>query len=168
MGLDMFLTRNLYTIGPSAFKIQPTTEANIDTKLFNQALKPTGDSFSSGPTVSVNAIYWRKANAIHNWFVENVQDGNDDCGEYDVSIENLEELRNICKDVITKHDDDYSTAQLPPAEGFFFGGTDIDKYYYDSIRDTLNILNKELQLNHDITADPNCKMYIDYSYHASW
>ena len=23
--------------------------------------------------------YWRKANAIHKWFVDNVQDGNDDC-----------------------------------------------------------------------------------------
>ena len=23
--------------------------------------------------------YWRKANQIHNWFVENVQDGEDDC-----------------------------------------------------------------------------------------
>jgi hypothetical protein len=22
--------------------------------------------------------YWRKANAIHRWFVEHVQDGNDD------------------------------------------------------------------------------------------
>lgn len=23
--------------------------------------------------------YWRKANAIHGWFVDNVQKGNDDC-----------------------------------------------------------------------------------------
>ena len=24
--------------------------------------------------------YWRKANAIHGWFVRNVQNGKDDCG----------------------------------------------------------------------------------------
>ena len=24
---------------------------------------------------------WRKANAIHKWFVDNVQDGVDDCGD---------------------------------------------------------------------------------------
>ena len=24
-------------------------------------------------------MYWRKANYIHNWFVENIQNGSDDC-----------------------------------------------------------------------------------------
>lgn len=41
--------------------------------------------------------YWRKANAIHKWFVDNVQDGEDDCGYYEVNKEQLEELLNICK-----------------------------------------------------------------------
>ena len=44
--------------------------------------------------------YWRKANAIHNWFVENVQNGNDDCGVYSVSKEQLEDLLGICDRVI--------------------------------------------------------------------
>ena len=42
-------------------------------------------------------IYWRKANAIHKWFVENVQEGVDDCGEYEVTVEQLTELRDLCK-----------------------------------------------------------------------
>ena len=41
--------------------------------------------------------YWRKANAIHKWFVDNVQDGEDDCDYYEVNKEQLEELLNICK-----------------------------------------------------------------------
>ena len=44
--------------------------------------------------------YWRKANQIHNWFVNNVQGGEDDCGTYIVSKEQLEELLDICKTII--------------------------------------------------------------------
>lgn len=40
--------------------------------------------------------YWRKANAIHNFFVENVQDGNDDCGTYDVPKSVIEDLAERC------------------------------------------------------------------------
>jgi len=32
--------------------------------------------------VIFEAMYWRKANAIHRWFVENVQGGQDDCKPY--------------------------------------------------------------------------------------
>lgn len=45
--------------------------------------------------------YWRKANAIHNWFVENVQDGIDDCDYHnEVTEENLIELKDLCHEVI--------------------------------------------------------------------
>ena len=44
--------------------------------------------------------YWRKANQIHNWFVHNVQGGEDDCGNYEVSQSKLIELREICQKVI--------------------------------------------------------------------
>lgn len=40
--------------------------------------------------------YWRKANAIHNFFVENVQDGNDDCSDYDVPKSAIEDLAERC------------------------------------------------------------------------
>lgn len=43
---------------------------------------------------------WRKANAIHGWFVRNVQNGEDDCGSYGVSVEELVELRETCLKVI--------------------------------------------------------------------
>ena len=43
---------------------------------------------------------WRKANQVHRWFVENVQDGNDDCDCYQVSEEQLQELLDTCKTVI--------------------------------------------------------------------
>ena len=45
--------------------------------------------------------YWRKANAIHQWFVDNVQDGEDDCDYHrEVTEEDLIALRDLCVDVI--------------------------------------------------------------------
>jgi len=39
---------------------------------------------------------WRKANAIHDWFVQNVQDGEDNCKEFDVELSQLQELYDAC------------------------------------------------------------------------
>lgn len=44
--------------------------------------------------------YWRKANQIHRWFVENVQGGDDDCREYYVSREQLKELLTTVRTVL--------------------------------------------------------------------
>lgn len=45
--------------------------------------------------------YWRKANEIHNWFVENVQEGIDDCCYHnEVTKEVLEELLDVCNKVL--------------------------------------------------------------------
>ena len=45
--------------------------------------------------------YWRKANAIHRWFVDHVQDGEDDCDWHrEVTQSDLEELRDVCKEVL--------------------------------------------------------------------
>lgn len=46
--------------------------------------------------------YWRKANAIHAWFVDNVQNGEDDCEPHEVSKEQLMKLYLICKTIITE------------------------------------------------------------------
>jgi hypothetical protein len=51
-------------------------------------------------TVEEEVMYWRKANHIHNWFVEHVQDGVDDQRSYYVSWEQLEHLLDDCKKVI--------------------------------------------------------------------
>ncbi len=45
-------------------------------------------------------ITWRKSNQIHRWFVENVQDGNDDCHSYYVSSDQLKQLLGTCRKVL--------------------------------------------------------------------
>jgi len=90
--------------------------------------------------IIVEAMYWRKANAIHKWFVDNVQEGEDNCEEYWVSREQLAELRDLVKDALDRRDSD----QLPPQAGFFFGSSDVDDWYWDDLQSTADGLDKVL------------------------
>lgn len=118
--------------------------------------------------------YWRKANAIHNWFVENIQNGVDDCGTYEVTKEKLEELLHTCtvvkchsklvdgkikngqmfngeiwEDIIEdgKYIEDPSVAMelLPTTSGFFFGETDYNEWYLNGIIYTIDALRSILR-----------------------
>ena len=104
--------------------------------------------------------YWRKFNALHQWFVDNVQKGVDDCGEYYVPIEKIEELIDVLKEVR----DNPSTADetLPTQAGFFFGNTDYDEYYYQEVNETIELLERLLQ------EDDENEALIDYYYSSSW
>ena len=122
--------------------------------------------------------YWRKANAIHKWFVDNVQDGVDNCAEYYVSDEQLRELLARCEKVTAASKlvpakiqngtmysngksepimeegfiiEDPTIAQmlLPTQSGFFFGGTDYTQYYLQDIMDTKDILTEVLKEPHE-------------------
>jgi len=124
-------------------------------------------------TIFETVADWRKANHIHNWFVENVQEGVDDCGTYEVTKEQLEELLDICKRVLAasklikgkikngqtlkdgewqdvyedgEYIEDNTVAQelLPTASGFFFGSTEYDQWYYSDIKDTIEIIENVL------------------------
>jgi hypothetical protein len=89
------------------------------------------------------AGYWRKANAIHKWFVDNCQDGVDDCRDAYVGFNNLQALLDLCRIVII----DKSKAEqlLPSTSGFFFGNTEYDEWYYNDIQNTIEILEKALE-----------------------
>jgi hypothetical protein len=108
----------------------------------------------TGVSVEVNVAYWRKNNAVHKWFVDNLNNGEDDCQEYYVSRGHLQELRNLCKQAINTKDANL----LPTASGFFFGSTDTDEYYWDKIKDTVKKLDRVLSL------PENLRFY----YQASW
>ena len=103
--------------------------------------------------VGENVGYWRKANQIHNWMVNNIQAGIDDCGTYEVTKENIKKLLNICRNIKALSiledgkiiiNQDIAETLLPTTHGFFFGGTDYDEYYMQDIEDTIKILEKVL------------------------
>ena len=73
-----------------------------------------------------------------------MQDGEDDCQYHnEVSKEDLEELLDICQQVL----DDHSLADelLPTQGGFFFGDTEYDEYYFEDIKDTIDIIKNVLE-----------------------
>ena len=117
--------------------------------------------------------YWRKANAIHRWFIENCADGVDDCSPIEVTAEDIERLVTVCKDVVkhcavipTTEDGDisicnveYANNLLPTGGGFFFGSTEYDDYYISQIQRTAEVL-EDILLNRDEEDT--------YIYQASW
>ena len=92
-----------------------------------------------------SVMYWRKANQIHKWFVENVQDGVDDCGIYVVSEEQLTELYDTAKRVLETKDPSVARELLPTTSGFFFGSTEYDQWYYEKVKETVEQLEKCLK-----------------------
>jgi hypothetical protein len=88
--------------------------------------------------------YWRKANQIHNWFVENVQDGIDDCCYHrEVTKEDLEELLDVCHEVICNPD--LAELRLPTQSGFFFGSTEYGDWYMSQIHETIEVIEVALK-----------------------
>lgn len=119
--------------------------------------------------IKEEAMYWRKANHIHKWFVDNVQGGQDDCKPYWVSREALVTLLDICKEalaieknVLTEEDKEKLEELLPRERGFFFGGYEYDEWYFSDIRDTKDKLEELLK------QDENCSIFVSYEYEASW
>ena len=108
--------------------------------------------------VTFRLAYWRKANAIHKWFVDKCQDGVDECQETFLTRENLQELIDTCKQVLA--DKRKASELLPTQEGFFFGGTDYDEWYKQDLEYTVTRLQK-------ILNDPALAKS-DFYYQSSW
>ena len=98
--------------------------------------------------------YWRKANQIHKWFVDNIQDGIDDQKIYEISEEELKTLLKICTDIKETcilndkemiENVDIPKKLLPTCEGFFFGSYEYDKNYLLDIEDTISIVSNVLK-----------------------
>ncbi|GLQ52494.1 hypothetical protein ACFFJT_13070 [Dyella flava] len=107
MGLDMYLEARFYlppydetlapiraAIGKAIGYVPPAEKPDNDPTL----LEVTG--------VSVRVGYWRKFDPLHQWFVNNVQGGHDDCRPSFVSSEVLTEL----EDQLDQIDDDPQSA----------------------------------------------------------
>jgi hypothetical protein len=115
--------------------------------------------------VNYEVGYWRKANAIHEWFVQNVQGGEDDCKEYYVTKENIIELYDTVVEVL--NDRTKAADLLPPQEGFFFGPTDIDDWYFEDLETTKKILQPIVDRINDPEKVKELNLF-DFYYRASW
>lgn len=146
MGLDMYLTGKRYL----------ASYRKLDSALAREIAVLVGSGEHCVKEVCIEAAYWRKANEIHAWFVDNVQDGIDKCDEFDVSREQLAQLKTVCQTVLADH----SKAEdlLPTRSGFFFGGTDYEEYYFESLKNTIEKIDQVLALPKEW----------DFTYQSSW
>jgi hypothetical protein len=163
MGLDMYLYREIYVGAQHEYRnVQGTVE--LTHAADNGERMPINVDVNKIVSITEHLVYWRKANAIHNWFVKNVQGGNDDCTEYHVRRSDLEELWQICNEILNVEDkekrDNLAYKLLPPVSGFFFGSTNLDEWYYMDLEKTRDILGKELE--------KPAQFEISYKYQSSW
>lgn len=155
MGLDQYLYATRHVSSTNHNDFSPATN-------YNQLLDLVGATAFAEPDfgsacIQVKVAYWRKANAIHGWFVANVQDGEDNCAEYYLTHETLEELRDLCKQVMDNHE--LAEELLPPEAGFFFGSDEVDEYYFQNLQYTHDTLTKLLDTVPDDWA---------FVYSSSW
>lgn len=182
MGLDMYLYRKTY--------IWNDKETKLSIKVGKDAPKYARDEVEKINPSKVKYIveevgYWRKANAIHQWFVNNVQGGEDDCGNYYVDESQLKELRDVCQRVLNEsklvkgkvvngytyengksvpnyedgeyiEDSKVAEELLPTQSGFFFGGTEYDQWYIRDLEETIKIIDEALKIGGE------------FEYHSSW
>lgn len=144
MGLDMYLEKcNRKMFGYRNIDVEEikTTKPEL-----YEELKPyivQRGKYCHWESLFEEVGYWRKANAIHQWFVEKVQDGVDNCGQYEVEKEQIEELLELCKSVDADHRK--AAILLPTQSGFFFGSTEYDEWYFEDIKNTIETLTKVLE-----------------------
>ena len=151
MGLDMYLYKKSYLMSGDWNK-EEVRESVVVTKGGEPHPKIKSDRVKY---VIEEVGYWRKANAIHKWFVDNVQGGKDECQESIVMPSQLENLLNLCKQVLENKDK--AEELLPTTAGCFFGSTDYDDWYYVDLQDTIQILEECLDGSE-----------ADFYYRASW
>jgi len=156
MGLDMYLNAKRYVSSNDLFD-------KADPEIYKSVKELSGaGSFpeSSYPHAEIEIAvgYWRKANAIHKWFVDNVQNGEDECRPHYVSREHLQTLLVTVDEVLTTRNTDL----LPVfTEGFFFGSYEIDDYYWEYLEDTKATLTNILS---NIAEDSRW----EFQYRSSW
>lgn len=148
MGLDMYLEKHYFaTMKPKSAR---SSSRERDEKINGLPVKEK----------ICEAVYWRKANAIHGWFVREVQGGEDNCQETEVTAEQLEALLKLVTKVLkTKN-----ASLLAPTPGFFFGSTDVDEDYWDDLEFTKKELTRVLALHKKEKKDAWCW----FTYRASW
>ena len=165
MGLDMYLSARKHFEKINWQTLQANDELSYnspeavypkfnDLMALTQLTNVATDIY--GAEVTVTCAYWRKANQIHAWFVKNVQHDVDNCGDYYVSQDKLIELLALCKHALATKD----PSLFPPQAGFFFGGTDIDEWYWRDLTDTINQLER-------IFALPEIDK-LSFFYSSSW
>lgn len=182
MGLDMYLYAEKYVSSSDTFDKEHPNMFNKIKQIAGFEKLPTPDF--SNILVKQLVGYWRKANAIHGWFINTIASGVDECQEIHLSREQLETLRDDCIKALANPSREYKVENpkvfyqlcdylnsleteltpetfenpLPPVEGFFFGGNELTEYYYNQLEYTVDLITTLLEQSNEL----------EFMYRASW
>ena len=203
MGLDMYLYAEK-SISSYDYETVDGEMSRRGNDMYDKVIESAG--MSSLPASQYGSVkvskcvgYWRKANAIHGWFIRECANGVDECQDIYVSKENLIRLRDLCVNALSDRDKatpsedrttlinitddisfsdeitsrilaerdktsvlthaDYESDPLAPVAGFFFGGTEKDEWYYETLERTIDVINSCLAYGDD---------ELQFIYRASW
>lgn len=184
MGLDMYLEKKTYVknwdhmnkenLNKITIKRDGKVREDIDTKKITYITEEIG--------------YWRKANAIHKFFIDKCGNGEDNGSSLYVERHVIKDLLDRCKKIIKasklvngniverykmkkeklvscqepeKNIEDPSVAKelLPTQGGFFFGSLEYNQYYLSDIKNTKKICTEAIK-----AIDKGADIY----YEASW
>ena len=160
MGLDMYLYKRTYV--QNWEHNPPEQQHQIEVKkngVVRNDIKPNRICY-----ITEQVAYWRKFNALHGWFVNECGGGVDECQDINVDEDKMKELLETLKKV----SDNFTLAEelLPPVQGFFFGGDEVDEYYKEDVNSTIKIIEglleeQEQSKEHGLYSG-------DFEYRASW
>ena len=171
MGLDMYLQKKVF---PSVNYKKEQEDIRFEVVIYDQNAKMGTFTTKSTSPYTIGEAYWRKANAIHNWFVQNIQDGQDDCGRYEVDGEMLTQLKQLCKKILEKKSEHgiepaiaLAEDLLPTTGGFFYGDTNYSEYYFYTLEETIEQLEEleRIKMPTDIEGVHSIEYY---EYQSSW
>jgi hypothetical protein len=174
MGLDMYLYRSKKVKGLTAddYSKVDNTISDVPKDAFksvresikgrtkqayeqlDEVVKERG-VYSKWLSIFEDIGYWRKANAIHNFFVQECQDGVDECQLSIVRKTHLKDLLKRCKKAISVKniylndgilkDGEGIEEYLPTTSGSFFGGTEFNEWFFNDVEETIELIEKVLK-----------------------
>jgi hypothetical protein len=123
------------------FKIHPYTEKILDLP----DLKARLDKEVEMSYEEYNA-YFRKVNFLFYYFDRTLGKMYDQCYAF-VELDDVDDLIDRCEQVLKDHKLAHSL--LPTQDGFFFGSTDYDDWYFSDVKDCLKQMKKYRKLLKD-------------------
>lgn len=159
MGLDMYLYLSKYTAkhfnDKNKDNFYPPELKKLEEKHLKYNFLSKQEKYQIG--------YWRKANAIHNFFIEQCARGEDNCQPVYVEFDKLLDLKERCEKVLNDHSK--AKELLPTCCGFFFGSEEYDDWYFQDLEYTADLLNDVIEF---IRTNNKERTYWDCYYEASW
>lgn len=170
MGLDMYLYETKHLGHWPHQKGKPEYEAAEAVQLAAGFVNPM-EKVGGHIELRTCVVRWRKANAVHGWFVANVQSGMDDCGHYEVTLDNLEKLVEDCK--LALMDKLFAETAIPPVDGFFFGMNreePKDEWYRKDLQETVDMLTPIIERSRKVQKESDSPQWDScyFEYHSSW